>query len=55
MDGTKESLPVVLCPGCKEAMEPKGSVKLGNHLYDLTYVCPRCGTETKRTIAKTGP
>jgi predicted RNA-binding Zn-ribbon protein involved in translation (DUF1610 family) len=47
-----DTLPVVVCPGCGEPMDPKGSVPVTRELADVTYVCPRCGAETKRTLKR---
>ncbi len=47
-----ETLPVVRCPGCGEPMEPKGSAPVTRELDDISYVCPKCGAETKRTMKR---
>ncbi len=47
-----ETLPVVRCPGCEERMQPKGIVPVTSELDDISYVCPKCSTETKRTIKR---
>jgi hypothetical protein len=47
-----ETLPVVQCPGCAEPMQPKGAAPVTRELEDITYVCPKCGAETKRTIKR---
>jgi DNA-directed RNA polymerase subunit RPC12/RpoP len=49
-----ETLPVVRCPGCREPMEPKCSVPVTMGLDDISYACPKCGAETKRTIKRAG-
>jgi len=46
------TLPVVRCPGCEEPMEPKGAAPVTRELDDITYVCPRCRAETKRTMKR---
>ena len=46
------TLPVVQCPSCGEPMDPKGNVPVTRELDDVTYVCPKCGAETKRTIKR---
>jgi RNase P subunit RPR2 len=48
----KKKAPVVMCPGCNKPMRPgKGeTIHLAKGLLDITYVCERCGTRTKRTI-----
>jgi RNase P subunit RPR2 len=48
----KKKLPVVICPGCHKPMtagrpEP---ILLAKGLADITYVCEKCGTTTKRTV-----
>ena len=45
-------LPVVRCPGCEKPMEPNGSAPVTRELDDVSYVCPKCGAETKRTIKR---
>jgi predicted RNA-binding Zn-ribbon protein involved in translation (DUF1610 family) len=50
--GALETLPVVLCPGCGEPMEPKGAAPVTRELDDVSYVCPKCGAETKRTMKR---
>jgi hypothetical protein len=46
-------LPVVMCPGCREPMDPTGSsVPVTRELDDITYGCPKCRVETKRTIKR---
>jgi predicted nucleic acid-binding Zn ribbon protein len=53
MDSTElATLPVVECPGCAEPMQPNGSVPVTRELDDVTYVCPKCGAETKRTLKR---
>ncbi len=47
-----ERLPVVRCPGCAEPMNPKAIVPITRDLDDITYVCPKCGAETKRSIKR---
>ena len=44
--------PVVMCPGCNKPMtagkpEP---ILFTKSLADITYVCEKCGTKTKRTV-----
>jgi predicted RNA-binding Zn-ribbon protein involved in translation (DUF1610 family) len=34
-------------------MEPKGSEPVTNQSDDITYACPKCGAETKRTMKRT--
>jgi endogenous inhibitor of DNA gyrase (YacG/DUF329 family) len=46
------TLPVVQCPGCEEVMEAKGRAPVTNQLDDITYACPKCGAETKRTMKR---
>jgi C4-type Zn-finger protein len=48
----KKKLPVVVCPGCQKAMkagQPK-PILFAKGLADITYVCEKCGTTTKRTV-----
>jgi hypothetical protein len=47
-----EILPVVRCPGCEEPMEPKGSEPVTRELDNVSYVCPKCCTETKRAMKR---
>jgi hypothetical protein len=47
-----EILPVVRCPGCEEPMQPKGAAPVTRELDDISYVCPKCGAETKRTMKR---
>jgi hypothetical protein len=47
-----ETLPIVRCPGCEEPMEPNGSAPVTKELDDVTYLCPKCGAETKRTMKR---
>ena len=47
-----DTLPVVVCPGCGEPMDPKGIVPVTRELDDISYVCPKCGAETKRTMKR---
>jgi len=44
--------PVVICPGCKQAMKPSKPrpLLLVSGLIEITYTCEKCGTTTKRTI-----
>jgi predicted RNA-binding Zn-ribbon protein involved in translation (DUF1610 family) len=46
------TLPVVLCPGCGEPMDPTRAVPVTRELDDIGYVCPKCGAETKRTLKR---
>ncbi len=46
-----ETLPVVRCPGCEEPM-PKGAAPVTRELDDISYVCPKCGAETKRMMKR---
>jgi hypothetical protein len=46
------TLPIVVCPGCGERMGPNGSVPVTRELDDITYVCPKCGAETTRTLKR---
>jgi hypothetical protein len=50
MGGASESLPVVRCPGCGEPMGATAILPATEELDDIVCVCPKCGTETKRTI-----
>jgi C4-type Zn-finger protein len=48
----KKKLPIVVCPGCKKPMmasAPK-PILFAKGLADITYVCEKCGTKTKRTV-----
>ena len=47
-----DTLPVVMCPGCEEPMQPKGAAPVTRELDDISYVCPKCGAETKRTMKR---
>jgi endogenous inhibitor of DNA gyrase (YacG/DUF329 family) len=47
-----ETLPLVQCPGCEEPMQPKGAAPVTRELDDISYVCPKCGAETKRTMKR---
>jgi rubredoxin len=47
-----DTLPVVVCPGCEEPMQPKGSMPVTRELYDISYICPKCGAKTKRTLKR---
>jgi len=47
-----DPLPVVQCPGCEEPMDPKGAAPVTRELDDISYVCPRSGAETKRTMKR---
>jgi predicted amidophosphoribosyltransferase len=47
-----ETLPVVVCPGCQQPMDPKGSAPVTRELDDIGYVCPKCGAETTRTMKR---
>jgi len=33
-------------------MDPNGSVPVTRELDDITYACPKCGAETKRTMKR---
>jgi len=46
------TLPVVLCPGCEEPMDPTRAVPATRELDDIRYVCPKCGAETTRTLKR---
>jgi predicted RNA-binding Zn-ribbon protein involved in translation (DUF1610 family) len=50
--GAPETLPVVVCPGCGEPMEPKAAAPVTRELDDISYECPKCGAETKRTMKR---
>jgi len=52
MDSAPDSLPVVLCPGCGEPMHPEAVAPATRELDDITYICPKCATETKRTMRR---
>ncbi len=54
MGSDSETLPVVRCPGCEEPMQPKGAAPGTRELDDISYVCPKCGVETKRTMKRAG-
>ena len=42
------SKPIVVCPGCRVQMRAvKVEPKKGD-TEEITYQCPKCGTETKR-------
>jgi len=48
----KKKLPIVICPGCKKPMTastPK-PILFAKGLADITYVCEKCGTKTRRTV-----
>ncbi len=47
-----EALPVVRCPGCEGPMQPKGAAPVTRELDDISYVCPKCCAETKRTMKR---
>ena len=47
-----ETLLVVRCPGCEEPMERRGAAPVTRELDDISYVCPSCGAETKRTMKR---
>jgi hypothetical protein len=47
-----EDLPIVRCPSCGEPMKAKGIEPATEALDDIVFVCPRCGTETKRTVKR---
>jgi hypothetical protein len=46
--------PVVMCPGCKLTMKlvKLDRIEVAANLADLTYVCERCETTTKRTVRR---
>jgi RNase P subunit RPR2 len=48
----KKKAPVVICPGCHKPMKPgrPEPILFAKGLADITYVCEKCGTETKRTV-----
>jgi RNase P subunit RPR2 len=48
----KKKAPVVMCPGCNKPMRPGKAepILFAKGLLDITYVCERCGTRTKRTV-----
>ncbi len=33
-------------------MQPKGSAPVTRELDDISYTCPKCGAETKRTMKR---
>jgi len=41
-----------LTPSCGEPMDPNGKEPVTRELDDVSYVCAKCGTETKRTIKR---
>jgi hypothetical protein len=49
----RELLPVAICPGCKIQMRVKSRqpLKSSTGLDEVGYVCPQCGTETKRAVS----
>jgi predicted RNA-binding Zn-ribbon protein involved in translation (DUF1610 family) len=47
-----DGLPTVICPGCEEPMEPRDATPATSQLDDVLYVCPTCGTETKRMLKR---
>ena len=48
----KKKAPVVVCPGCHKPMKSgkPEPILFAKGLADITYICERCGTRTKRTI-----
>ncbi len=53
----KQTWPVVMCPGCKTQMKVRHvePVKPGDRMDEITYKCPKCGTETKRQVKRPAP
>jgi RNase P subunit RPR2 len=51
----KKNLPVVICPGCHKPMTSgkPAPILFAKGLADITYVCEKCGTTTKRTVKET--
>ena len=47
-----DALPIVICPGCDEPMKPTDATPVTRQLDDVIYVCPKCGTETRRTLKR---
>jgi DNA-directed RNA polymerase subunit RPC12/RpoP len=54
----RQKEPVVMCPRCKLRMTRLAraplKLKLSDGLVDVSYICERCGTETKRSIREKG-
>jgi DNA-directed RNA polymerase subunit RPC12/RpoP len=54
----RQKEPVVMCPRCRVRMtrraRPPLKLKLSDGLVDVSYICERCGTETKRSIREKG-
>ena len=48
----KKKAPIVTCPGCHKPMRPGKAepILFAKGLSDITYVCEKCGTRTKRTV-----
>jgi hypothetical protein len=48
-----DALPIVICPGCEEPMQPTNATPATRQLDDVIYVCPKCRTEIKRMLKRT--
>ncbi len=48
----EQKSPVVMCPGCDQAMKPveQKPILFTDGLVDVTYFCERCHTKTIRTM-----
>src|SRR5437588_536688 len=46
----KETWPIAMCPGCQIQMKIKliEPAKQADRMDEITYECPKCGTNTKR-------
>ena len=52
MSNRVDEPPIVRCPGCHQAMQPKERTSATERLVDIRYLCTTCGMETKRTVAE---
>jgi hypothetical protein len=52
MSNRVDEPPIVRCPGCHHAMQPKERTSATERLVDIRYLCTTCGMETKRTVAE---
>ena len=54
MDDLDQELPIVMCPGCKQAMREveQKPLLLSGGLCDVIFVCETCRMHTVRTMKR---
>jgi hypothetical protein len=53
-NGQRSARNLACCPmsWLRRPMQPNGAAPVTRELDDISYVCPKCGAETKRTMKR---